>query len=69
MAEIPCSYYQDLLPMYAARRLAGADIALVERHLSGCGACRGVLAEWRAIGHALSTADARVPPSGSCPAW
>ena len=41
--------WQNLLPYYAAGTLAHPDMIALERHLTGCRACRKTLEEWHSV--------------------
>jgi hypothetical protein len=54
----------ETLEMFAGGELPGADGAVVESHLLGCGRCRGEVEEWRHIFHSLAALPAYAPAAG-----
>lgn len=58
----PCAAVRDRLPDYVAGALPENEVAALARHLSGCAACRDVLAEWRSLAEFARAADRAVPP-------
>ena len=56
--EDTCAQCHDLLPGYVAGTLAHDDIAVIERHLAHCAACRGELAQWRQLADLAHEIDA-----------
>jgi anti-sigma factor RsiW len=51
-----CRSFANLLPLQASGDLSGRRVAALEGHLEGCSACRGVLAQYDAIGKAAHAA-------------
>lgn len=54
--------YEELLPLYAAGQLDGAQRAEVQNHLVECEVCQADLELWAAVSREIGTANRAVPP-------